>query len=153
MLRLHWSYQYSQERYTSLLLLVNNFWTHKWSGLVVVFCVFIYTKTCPKQNYFIIGWMDISIWALHLCCDNCICNLFEQKGSIFNYGIFKMLLKFIWPVPATGINYLWLSFFSCSSVMHAILAIIRLAPVWCFEYVTDDECIISQGMLCVTAMY
>lgn len=29
-------------------------------------------------------------------------------------------------------------------MMHAISAIIKLAPARCFEYVTDDECIISQ---------
>lgn len=118
MLRLHWSYQYSPERYTSLLLLVNNFWTHKWSGLVVLSCVFIHTKTCLKLNYLITGWKDIFTQPLHVCCDDSICNLFEQKGSILNYGIFKMLFKFIWPMPATGINYLWLSFFfffSCSN--------------------------------------
>lgn len=34
-------------------------------------------------------------------------------------------------------------------MMHAILAIIKLARVRCFEYVTDDECIIRQRMLCV----
>lgn len=154
MLRLHWSYQYSRERCTSLLLLVNHFWTHKPSGLVAVCWIFTCTKTGLKLNYFINdGCIDIFIRASHLHCDNYICNLFEKR---FNYGIFKTLLKFIWPVPATGINYLWLSFFfppPCSSMMHAILAIIKPARVWCCEYVTDDECIISWGMLCIMAMY
>lgn len=64
----------------------------------------------------------------HACWNNYAWYLPEQKGSVFNYCIFKMLLKFMWPVPATGINYLWLSFFfsPCSSMMHAILAIIKL---------------------------
>lgn len=113
MLRLHWSYQYSLERCTSLPLLVNHFWTHQPSGLVAVCWIFTYTKTGLKLNYFINGCTDTFIRASHLYCDNCSCNLFEKR---FNYGIFKTLLKFIWPVPATGINYLWLSFCFFSSL-------------------------------------
>lgn len=93
------------------------------------------------------------IYSSHLCCESNFWNIFKQKSSTFNYDIFKMLLKSIWAVTATGINYLWfLFFFSCSSVVHAVLAII-LARVWCFEYATDDECIISRGMLCIKAVY
>lgn len=91
--------------------------------------LFIYTKTCRKPE---IKLEHAPYWPIvNFCLSSSTC-------------------------PCHWINYLWLSFFffflspipplppqPCSSVMHAVLAIIKLARVWCFEYGTDDECIIS----------
>lgn len=125
LLRLHWSYQYSPEWYSSLLQLLNNLDSH-----VKRPCCVIYTKTCRKT--------EITLEHSSVCA---------PYPPIVN---FSCLLSSTCPCHRNKL--FWLSFFlspdpllphPCSSVMYAVLAIIKLAGVRCFEYGTD-ECIINQ---------
>lgn len=85
LLRLHWSYQYSPEWYSSLLQLLNNLDSHVKQPCCPA-SLFIYTKTCLKTE---ITLEHFSVTPLS--CISAAC--------------------WVRPVPVTGINYFGWAFF------------------------------------------